>query len=109
MASAAALIKRSRLEAGLTQAELARRVEVTQPVIARLEREGANPRLQTLEKVIAATGQSLELGTGPAAGIDETMIAADLKLPPDERLRRFEQLYEFARRFGGIALRADGP
>lgn len=109
MASAATLIKRSRLEAGLTQAELARRVAVTQPVIARLEREGANPRLQTLEKVIAATGRSLELGVGPSAGIDETMIVADLKLTPDERLRQFEALYEFASRFGGIALRGDGP
>jgi predicted transcriptional regulator len=109
MASAAALIRRSRLEAGLTQAELARRIEVTQPVIARLEREGANPRLQTLEKVIAATGHSLELSMGPGSGIDETMIAADLKLTPDERLRRFEDFYGFAKRIGGAALRDDGP
>lgn len=82
---------------------------MTQPVIARLERERANPRLSTLEKVIAATGQSLELSAGPGSGIDETMIVADLELPPDERLRRFEELYEFARGFGGIAVRADGP
>ena len=109
MLSAASLIRRSRRAAGLTQAELARRAEVSQPVIARLEREGANPRLGTLEKVIAATGRSLELSTGPEPGIDETMIAADLLLTHDERLRRFEQLYDFARRFGGIALMADGP
>ena len=109
MLSAAALIRRSRHAAGLTQAELARRAEVSQPVVARLEREGANPRLDTLEKVIAATGHSLELSTGPGPSIDETMIAADLQLTHDERLRRFEQLYDFARRFGGIALRADGP
>jgi predicted transcriptional regulator len=109
MASAATLIRRSRKAAGLTQAELARRAETTQPVIARLEREGANPRLSTLERVIAAAGRSLQLATGPSGGIDETMIAADLKLKPEERLRRFEELYEFARRFGGIGLRGSGP
>jgi predicted transcriptional regulator len=108
MASAAALIRESRRAAGLTQAELARRVKVTQPVIARLEREGANPRLETLDKVIAATGLSLELSAGPGAGIDETMIVADLKLTPDERFRAFESMYDFAKRFGGAALPADG-
>lgn len=109
MASAAALIRDSRRAAGLTQAELARKAKVTQPVIARLEREGANPRLDTLDKVIAATGHSLELGTGPGSGIDETMIVADLKKSPDERLRAFESMYDFAKRFGGAALRPDGP
>jgi len=108
MASAAALLKASRRRAGLTQAEVARRAGTTQPVVARLEREGANPRLDTLERVIAATGHSLELSLGPEDGIDETMIVADLKLSPDERLRRFEELYDFARRFGGAAVRADG-
>lgn len=109
MLSAATLIKRSRQAAGLTQAELALRANVSQPVIARLEREGANPRLRTLSKVIAATGHSLELSTARGAGIDETMIAEDLRLTPSERLSRFEQLYDFARRFGGVALQADGP
>src|SRR3954463_15797286 len=101
MTSAAALIRESRRAAGLTQAELARRVKVTQPVIARLEREGANPRLETLDKVIAATGRSLELNTGPPSGLDETMIAADLRLTPDERLRNFESFYAFTKQIGG--------
>jgi len=107
--NAADLIRRARTIAGLTQAELAGRLGVKQPVIARLERGGANPRLSTLDRVIAATGHSLDLDLGPPAGIDETMIAADIGLSPAERLGRFEQLYEFARRFGGIALRDDGP
>jgi transcriptional regulator with XRE-family HTH domain len=108
MASAARLIKSSRRRSGLTQAEVARRAGTTQPVVARLEREGENPRLDTLERMLAATGHSLELSAGPPNGIDETTITADLKLSPDERLRRFEELYDFARRFGGVALRADG-
>ena len=108
MASAAELIRASRRRAGLTQAEVARRAGMTQPVVARLEREGANPRLNTLDRVITATGHSLELSAGAHSGIDETMIAADLRLSPDERLRRFEELYDFARRFGGAAARAGG-
>jgi predicted transcriptional regulator len=109
MTSAPLLLKRSRKAAGLTQAELARRTGTTQPVIARLERQGANPRLATLEKMIAATGHRLELGTGTQSGVDVVAIAADLDGSADDRLRRFEELYEFARGFGGIALRADGP
>lgn len=109
MSTAADLIRRARRGAGFTQAELAARIGVKQPVIARLERGGANPRLSTLDRVIAATGHSLELELGPGAGIDETMIAADLRASPEERLRRFEKLYAFARDFGGIALRAGGP
>lgn len=109
MASPAGLIKAARKQAGLTQAALARKLKVTQPVIARLEREGANPRLLTLDRVIAATGHSLELALGRSAGIDETMIVADLKVTPDERLQRFESTYEFARRVGGAGVRDRGP
>lgn len=109
MASPAGLIKEARRQAGLTQAALARKLKVTQPVIARLEREGANPRLLTLDRVIAATGHSLVLGLGRSAGIDETMIVADLKATPDERLHRFERTYEFARRVGGSGVLDRGP
>ena len=42
------------------------------------------------------------------ATLRESDGRAVLKLSPDERLRRFEGLYDFARRFGGVALRADG-
>jgi transcriptional regulator with XRE-family HTH domain len=93
----------------MTQAELARRLDVSQPVVARLERGGANPRVLTLERAIAATGQSLDVTLGPPSGIDETMIAADLERSHDERLRRFESFYEFASAFGGRAADDGGP
>lgn len=101
MASPAALVKTARTRATLTQADLARKLGVSQPVIARLEREGANPRLKTLDKVIAATGHSLDLALASPPSIDETMIKSDLKLTPAERLRQFEHAYEFAKRIGG--------
>ncbi len=104
MASPAALVKTARSQARLTQAELARSLGVSQPVVARLEREGANPRLKTLNKVIAATGHSLELALAASPSIDQTMIIADLKLTPEQRLRQFEKAYAFAKRIGGAAL-----
>jgi hypothetical protein len=82
---------------------------VKQPVIARLERGGANPQSLTLDRVIAATGHSLNATIEGPSGIDPTMIAADLKLTHDERLRHFESFYRFARKVGGKALRIDGP
>lgn len=106
--TAAALVKRARLNAGLTQAELARRASTTQSVIARLEAAGANPRLATLERVVAATGNKLTLDLGRDPGIDETLIAASLRQTHAERLRQFESFYEFAKRFGGRASGAHG-
>jgi len=106
--SASAVIKEARNRAGLTQAELARRVGVKQPAIARLEAGGANPRVETLNRVIAATGHSLDVTLGPSFGIDESMIAEDLQRSPDERLRAFESFYRFSKEFGGKALASRG-
>ncbi len=102
------LIKRARQTAGLTQAELAKRARMKQPEIARLEAAGANPRLSTLKRVVAATGQSLKLDLDEDFGLDETLIAASLRQTPDERLRGFESFYDFAKEFGGQAFRARG-
>lgn len=88
-----ALIKRARQTAGLSQAELARQAGMKQPEIARLESPRANPRLSTLTRVVAATGHNLSLGLDQDAGIDETMIAANLRVSPEERLRQFEAAY----------------
>lgn len=109
MLSAPDLLKEARRAAGLTQAQLANRLGVSQSEIARLERRGANPRFGTLEKAVAATGHELHLELGHGAGIDESMVEADLRLTPDERLRNFEAFYEFLKKAGGAALRSDGP
>jgi predicted transcriptional regulator len=87
------LIRQARQAAGLTQAELAKRAGMKQPEIARLESVGANPRLSTLDRIVSATGHNLNLGLEEGSGIDETMIAANLRLTPEERLRQFEAAY----------------
>lgn len=66
---ARALIE-ARTAAGLTQAQLAKRMQTTQSVIARLEGGRARPSTRTLERLAAATGTRLKISfepTGDAA------------------------------------------
>jgi transcriptional regulator with XRE-family HTH domain len=94
-----ALIRGARKKAGLSQAELARRLETTQSAIARLESPSSNPRLDTLDRAIAATGQELALSLrARAPQVDETMIASNLRKTPAERLRYFTAAYNDLRR-----------
>lgn len=89
--SPARLIRDAREAAGLTQAELAARMGTTQSAVARLEAPGSNPRLENLERALLAAGHRLELRAEPAPQpLDETLIAANLRFPPTERLRAME-------------------
>jgi transcriptional regulator with XRE-family HTH domain len=97
------LIRGARRAAGLTQDELARRLGRSQSEVARLEAPGSNPTVETLKRALAATGHAIEASIVRGDGIDETMIAADLAVPPDQRLRNFESFYAFARGTGGAA------
>lgn len=57
--SAVALLK-AREDAGLTQRELAKRVDVPQSTIARIER-GNNTSVDTLSKIASALGKKLKV------------------------------------------------
>ena len=57
---ARALIE-ARVQAGLTQEQLAGRMKTTQSVVARLESGRTRPSTQTLERVAAATGTRLKI------------------------------------------------
>ena len=86
------LLRNARVAAGLTQAEVARRMGTSQPVVARLERPGANPRFATLERALRATGHRLETAGVPHdPGIDASLIRQQLEIPPDERLDVIER------------------
>jgi transcriptional regulator with XRE-family HTH domain len=87
-----ALIRHARGAAGLTQADLARRLGTSQPAIVKLERAGANPTVRTLDRVLRATGHRLELSAPTwSPGVDESLIRKQLELPPAERLRDLER------------------
>jgi len=55
----------ARVTAGLTQAQLAERMETTQPVVARLESGRTRPSTQTLERLATATGTRLRITFEP--------------------------------------------
>ena len=57
----------ARVQAGLTQEQLAKRMDTTQSVIARLESGRTRPSTQTLERLAAATGTHLKISFEPAS------------------------------------------
>lgn len=57
----ATLIRRVRAAAGLSQMELARRAGTSQPALARYETGVALPTIPTLERLLSACGQRLQL------------------------------------------------
>ena len=61
MEDAATLIRRARRQAGLTQAALAKRAGITQPVVAAYETGRREPTLPTLRKLLGAAGYGLDL------------------------------------------------
>jgi transcriptional regulator with XRE-family HTH domain len=106
---ASELLRAARRAAGLTQAELARALGSTQAAVARLERTGANPTIETLERALQATGHRLELGASPRkSSVDETLIARQLRLTPAERLGGFQAARRKLAPLAGSAKRASG-
>ena len=65
----------------MTQAELGRRLGMSQAAVARLERPGANPTVATLDRLMHATGHRLEMTAAEnGASVDESLIAANIRL-----------------------------
>jgi ribosome-binding protein aMBF1 (putative translation factor) len=54
-----------RNRAGLTQAQLARKMGTTQPVVARLESGRTRPSMRTLDRLAEATGSRLRISFEP--------------------------------------------
>jgi transcriptional regulator with XRE-family HTH domain len=99
MSDASNLIRDARHAAGLTQRELAERLDMTQSAIAKLERPDANPTVATLDRVLRATEHRLQLiapAWGP--GVDVSLINRNLKLTMGERIAEAENMYGQARR-----------
>jgi transcriptional regulator with XRE-family HTH domain len=109
MSDAAMLIRKARNDAHLSQADLAERLGVSQAAVAKLERVGSNPTVDTLDNVLWATGHCLTL-TAPArrAGVDESLIRQQLELSPAERVRGIETMYAQARALALAGARSRG-
>lgn len=97
------LVREARKRHGLGQAELAERLGTSQPAISRIERDQISPTLETLERILNATGETLRVTTlslgEPAPGGSNQSIAelrADYRLGPEERLAQAARLSEVA-------------
>ncbi len=109
MSESASLLKQARHKAGLTQAQLAGRLRVSQAAVAKLERPGANPTVDTLDGALWATGHRLTLDATPRrSGVDESLIRQHLQLSPAERLHGIETMYVQARMLSLAGARSRG-
>jgi len=63
-----ALLRQAREEAGMTQAEVAKRLKTKKSAISRIENHAGDIRLSTLERYAEAVGYSLALELQPARG-----------------------------------------
>jgi ribosome-binding protein aMBF1 (putative translation factor) len=54
-----AMVRQLRLDAGLSQEELAQRAQMTQPALSRLERGGGIPTITVLDRIASALHATL--------------------------------------------------
>lgn len=94
---------------GLTQAELARRVGTSRASIARLEADGVSPTIATLEKILLAVGEELELSCvrRPLPRDDDAELITEMGRPMAERLRSALVANDRSKLMSGIL--ADDP
>lgn len=78
-------IRSLRVDAHLSQSELAGRVGTTQSAVSRWERGHDEPRLSTLGAIVRACGHSLSLAVDD--GVDRAQIREHLAMSPADRLR----------------------
>lgn len=89
--NAARALRVARLKAGLSQAELARRAGVPSQVVNRIELAQRVPRVDTLDRLLAAAGASLTVSRRLGAGIERGPIRELLAMPPRSRLTEFQR------------------
>jgi transcriptional regulator with XRE-family HTH domain len=86
MSMAGRMVREARRRAKLTQRELGAKAGIPQETIARIERGRADPRVMTLDRLLAACEFGLEVVPRLGIGIDRPQIQALLRLSPSERL-----------------------
>jgi hypothetical protein len=87
-ADAANLIRQTRERRGLSQRRLALRASTDQGAISRIERGQISPGVETVERLLAAMGERLQLGSAQVErDYDRLHMGALLRRSPEERLR----------------------
>ena len=81
------LIRSTRERHGLTQAQLALRAGTSQNAVSRLERDEISPSMDTIERLLAAMGERLELSVRRIDGdFDPDHLADSMAQTMTERL-----------------------
>lgn len=89
--NAARALVQARRRARLTQRELAAATGVAQPTVARIERGLETPRVDTLDRLLRACGDALEVVPLGGVGVDRSVIRQLLRLSPAERIELSKQ------------------
>jgi transcriptional regulator with XRE-family HTH domain len=99
------IIRQARVAQGLTQVELARRMGITQPSVARMEAAGDAITLATLRRALRALGRSLvvQVGAAESSSVDESQLLELIRLEPEERLRAFTASHHNLERLKALA------
>lgn len=95
--SGGTLIRETRRRAGLTQADLARRLGTTQSAVARLERGRTEPSFARVAEALRACGFRLVPQVVADDEADWSVASLNLLVGPDERVRRHAAALRFAR------------
>lgn len=83
---ASRLLRQARARAGLSQRDLSRLSGIPQPMISLIERGLQDPRHGTLERLLRACGQELDLVLRGGEGVDPTQFVPALGVALRERL-----------------------
>src|SRR5437899_11469298 len=81
------LVRTARRRKGLTQRDLADRTGIPQPMISSIERGLQDPRYSTVERILAAVDQEIDVIDRAGGGVDRTQFVESLRLTPLQRLR----------------------
>jgi transcriptional regulator with XRE-family HTH domain len=85
--SSAELIKRARERHGISQRSLALRAGTDQAAVSRIEQGRVSPSVETVERMLAAMGETLRLDSTREEGdYDPLHMRATLQRTPAERL-----------------------
>jgi transcriptional regulator with XRE-family HTH domain len=84
---AARVLRQARCRASLTQRQLAARAGVPQSRVAKIESGAVIPRVDTLDRLLAACGEGLESLPRPGLGLDRSGYREHLRVEPAARLR----------------------
>lgn len=98
------LIREARRRAGLTQTELATRLDTTQSAVARWEARSHEPAFATVARAIRACGLDLQVRLVEAEDHDDGLIASMLSLAPAQRVAYHQRLLETEHRLAAARI-----